>query len=191
MRMNAMRSVGKWLWLCFITITIFQFSMPILGRETKKMSAVIGCPLSVRLKISKTKLRPNEAISIEVDLCNVSNEDVSVFGRLLWGVGGGLSIHVIDQNGNEVMAKEHDEDKVIPSVLKNANAFTTLLSEHFLGVRRSDNVKNLFLNNVGNFRIYVEYQSPVPAEFGPRSGFWSRENGVIRSNEVKVIIAKN
>ena len=80
---------------------------------------------------SKDRITQNESFILEAKLVNVSDERVSIFGQLLWGYAGGLTLHVSDQAGHPVPAEQHDEDMVVPSVLGNPEYYVVLFPGHF------------------------------------------------------------
>jgi hypothetical protein len=152
-------------------------------------TAETSAPLTLVISNSKERVSQSEPFVLEVKLVNVSKEKVSIFGRLLWGYAGGLTLHVSDQSGREVYAEEHDDDMVIPSVLDNPEAYVVLLPHHFLGIERKDSPKNLF-RNPGSYSVVAEYQSPVPAHYAKTPNFFGRENGVIRSAAIHIQVMK-
>jgi hypothetical protein len=146
-------------------------------------------PLRLVVSSTKERIRQSEPFVLEVKLVNTSSENLSVFGQLLWGHAGGLTVHVSDQNGQPVHAEQHDDDTLIPSVLGNPEAYVVLLPDHLLGIERKDSPKNLF-HKPGLYSLFVEYQSPVPARYAKTPNFWGRENGSIRSATIHVQVTK-
>jgi hypothetical protein len=144
-------------------------------------------PLPLKVVVSTPKLRvtQNGLFMIEAKLVNVSDDRLSIFGHLLWGYAGGLTVHIIDQNGHPVAAQQHDDDMVSPSVLGNSDSYVLLFPSQFLGVERQDSVKNLF-PKPGVYSLFVEYLSPIPNSYGKMSNFWGRERGSIRSAPIKI-----
>ena len=169
----------------FITVSMAQQVAPTMN-ETPTHAA----PLQLIIASSKERLRQNESFVLEVKLVNKSGEKVSVFGQLLWGHAGGLTVHVSDQSGQPVDAEEHDDDMLVPSALGNPEAYVVLLPDHLLGIERKDSPKNLF-RKPGSYSLFVEYQSPVPARYAKTPNFWGRENGSIRSATIHVQVTKD
>ena len=127
----------------------------------------------------------NEPFVLEIKLVNVGSERTSLFGQLLWGYAGGLTLHVTAQGGKSVEAEQHDEDMLVPSVLGNPESYVMLLPNHFLGVERRDSPKNLF-RKPAVYTLFVEYQSPVPERYAKTPNFWGRERGAIRSRPIRI-----
>lgn len=144
-----------------------------------------GTSLKLVMTSSKQRVTQNESFVLETRLVNIGEERVSVFGQLLWGYGGGLTLHVADQSGRPVEAEQHDDDMVVPSVLGNPESYVVLLPNHFLGVDRKDSPKNLF-RRPGVYSLFVEYQSPVAERYAKTPNFWGREKGSIRSAPIRI-----
>lgn len=190
--MNASRTAGLGragvllasLMALLITEGVAQQAAPTMNETPQHVA-----PLRLVVSSSNERIRQNESFVLEVKLVNTSSEDVSVFGQLLWGHAGGLTVHVSDQNGQPVDAEQHDDDVLIPSVLGNPEAYVVLLPNHLLGIERKDSPKNLF-RKPGLYSLFVEYQSPVPARYAKTPNFWGRENGSIRSGAIHIQVIK-
>jgi hypothetical protein len=172
------------LMVLFITGGIAQQAAPTMNETPQHVA-----PLRLVVSSSKERIRQNESFVLEVKLVNTSSENVSVFGQLLWGHAGGLTVHVSDQNGQPVDAEQHDDDMLIPSVLGNPEAYVVLLPDHLLGIERKDLPKNLF-RKPGLYSLFVEYQSPVPSRYAKTPNFWGRESGSIRSAAIHIQVIK-
>ena len=144
-----------------------------------------GGLLKLVITSSKQRVTQRESFVLEAKLVNVGSEGVSLFGQLLWGYAGGLTIHVADQSGRPVEAEQRDDDMVVPSVLGNPESYVVLLPNHFLGVDRKDSPKNLF-RKPGVYSLFVQYQSPVPERYAKTANFWGREKGSIRSAPIRI-----
>lgn len=127
-------------------------------------------------------------ITFEVHLTNSGQEPIIVFGRLLWGRTGGITLHVRDEGGSMVHGRFLDHDTLVPTWLSEPANYVSLNPGHFLGVSRVDRVADL-VPEPGRYEVFVEYQSPVPEKFAPSPGFWSRERGVIRSASIPIEVA--
>ena len=145
--------------------------------------------LQLVLTSPKSQVRFDEPITFEVKLFNDSDEKVSLFGELLWGYAGGLTLHVSDKNGSPVEAEQHDDDMVIPSLLDNPASYVVLFPNHFLGTQRRDTPKNLF-RKPGSYRVFVEYLSPVPSHYAKTPNFRGREDRPIRSAAIAIEVQK-
>jgi hypothetical protein len=152
---------------------------------------MLPCPSAQALKavlsIDRTECALSDKLNLEAKLLNASTEAIVVYGRLLWGYGGGFVLRVFDGGGAEVFPAAHDDDLVIPSTLSEPASFVSLAPDHFLGVMRADRASDLF-NRPGAYRIRVEYRSPVPLKYKNQPNFWSMERGVILSATIEVRI---
>lgn len=167
---------------CFMVV----FGLDAMAQPGSKMNDTPdGASLKLAITSSRLRVAQNESFVLEVKLVNVGTESVSLFGQLLWGYGGGLTIHVADQSGKPVEAEQHDDDMVVPSVLGNPESYVVLLPNHFLGVDRKDLPTNLF-RKPGVYSLFVEYQSPVPERYAKTAHFWGREKGSIRSATIRI-----
>ena len=148
----------------------------------------ISAPPTLKLVLScdRSQVREGDPVVLEAKLVNMSREEVSVFWRLLWNDGLGLSLHVLDSSGHTVEAQEHDDDMVIPSELKRPTSFIVLAPYHFLGVVRPDTTANLFRDQPGKYTVYAEYIAPVPGTYAPAPTFWSIDKGVLRSDTIQI-----
>lgn len=145
--------------------------------------------LQLVISSSRERIRLGESFVLSVRLVNTSREKVWLYGRLLWGEGGGLTLLVEDEKGQVVHSAELDDDMVVPSTLFTSESFVVLVPGHFLGVERPDRQANLF-PRAGKYRISVKYQSPVPGKYKRATNFWSREKGLIRSAPIWMEVAE-
>jgi hypothetical protein len=162
-----------------IVMLVMIMSTTTFGREP--------APLRVRFSTSAGEYRLGESIEMHVQLENVSDDVVTVFGGLRWGHAGGLVLHVEDAAGRSVQPKNLDDDMIPPSVLKKPSAYVTLEERHFLGTIRSDKTNEFFVQP-GTYTMWVDYISPVPSSCGQGTNFWSRESGTLHSNRVTIHI---
>lgn len=180
--------------LCATPVLLTWMGLLVLGafaqQPRPKMSNVVpkGGALKLVVNSSKQRVMVNDSFILEVKLVSIGSERVSLFGQLLWGYAGGLTLHVTDQEGKAVEAEQHDEDMLVPSVLGNPESYVVLLPNHSLGVERKDSPKNLF-RKPGVYTLYVEYQSPVSVRYAKTPNFWGREKGPIRSGPVRIEVA--
>jgi hypothetical protein len=144
-----------------------------------------GPSLKLVITSSRRQVELNGSFDLEAKLVNVGAEPVSLFGQLLWGYHGGLTIHVWDQRGKPVEAGQYDEDMVVPTVLGNPESYVVLLPDHFLGISRKESSRNLF-RKPGVYWLFVEYRSPVPERYAKTPAFWGRAEGSIRSSTIRV-----
>jgi hypothetical protein len=142
-------------------------------------------PLRLSLTTSTPNLRLGESFVLQAKLLNAGTDNLSLFGQLLWGYAGGLTLHVTDENGRRVEPLQNDDDMVVPSVLGNPEYYVLLFPAQFLGIERRDSTKNLF-PKAGVYSIFIEYRSPVPEHYAKTTAFWGREKATIRSVPVRI-----
>jgi hypothetical protein len=168
-----------------ITTLVFLLAVncvPLMGKQiVQKMSEEV---IQVLVSADKTKISIRGRVVFEVKLKNISTGKVSVFGQLLWGHSGGLTLRVSDATGQLVTAEQLDDDMVVPSVLGDQGSYVVLLPNHFIGTTRTDSALNLF-RNPGSYMVVVEYQSPVPTHYAKTANFWGRENGTVKSKPIR------
>ncbi|HSB16631.1 MAG TPA: hypothetical protein VLE22_19425 [Bryobacteraceae bacterium] len=174
----------RWVFAACLTV-LFLIGATAQPPRANMNEAPDNAPLKLVITSSRQRVMQNESFVLEAKLVNVSGERVSIFGQLLWGYAGGLTLHVSDQCGRPVQAEQHDDDMVVPSVLGNPEFYVVLFPDHFLGIDRKDSPKNLF-RKPGSYSLFAEYQSPVPDRYAKAPNFWGRERGSIRSAPIRI-----
>lgn len=174
---RAARLIPWALWVLFSVCALAQGSTDGHRRDEATLQLSVSC--------TKTSFTENEPVVLDVKLINNSAQNLSIFGQLLWGHAGGLTLHVINGNGETVSSKQLDHDILVPSLLGKPSAYVILYPGHFLGVRREDTVENLF-RRPGEYSVVAKYQSPVPTRYAHMENFWGREKGAISSEPLKI-----
>ncbi len=165
--------------LCFVaSLTCNKPS----GANEKTMLAVV-------LNSDREDYSLSNDIHLDVRVVNSSEEPLTIYGRLLWGYAGGLTLHVTADSDKEIAPKVLDDDLVIPSTLVDRNSFVVLAPNHYLGTTRIERLTDL-VEKPGTYFIRVEYRSPVPLKFGQGPKFWSFEKPPISSQTIEVHITQ-
>jgi hypothetical protein len=128
----------------------------------------------------------HDSLTIEVSLLNRGAEPIVIYDLLKWGYSGGLVLRLYDAVGSEVHRSAYDDDLIVPSTLRNPEAFVVLQPLQFLGVVRTDRALDL-VRKPGLYHLQILYQSPIPKKY--RNGslpFLARECGSISSNRIPV-----
>jgi hypothetical protein len=127
----------------------------------------------------------HDSLRIEVSLLNRGAEPIIIYDLLKWGYAGGLVLRLYDAVGSEVQRAAYD-DLIIPSTLRNPEAFLVLQPSQFLGVIRTDRASYL-VHTPGRYHLQIVYQSPIPKKY--RSGilpFLAHECGSVSSKRLSV-----
>jgi hypothetical protein len=143
--------------------------------------------LQAVLSSSRAEYGTTDEVTLEVKLVNVSSEPVTLWGKLMWGYAGGFVLRAFEESGSEVQRDAYDDDLLIPSMLGDPTNFVKLAPNHLLGILRKDRASDLF-RKPGEYRLRVEYRSPVPLKYKNQSDFWSTERGVVSSEFIHLRI---
>lgn len=102
-------------------IALVLCAFPISGQYSDREDGS-GAPSGLQLSVSaeKTQLDMQSRVVLEVRLVNLGEGRVSVFNHLMWGHAGGLTLHVVNEQGQSVTASQLDHDMVVPSTLRDA-----------------------------------------------------------------------
>lgn len=137
--------------------------------------------LIATLQVDCRRLGVEDELALTVTLRNAGAQPMVLYRQMGWGEGGGLGLRVTGFDGAELIAPSAGEPRVDPVLLADAGNYLTLLPQRSLQLQRRALVAAL-VPGVGNYRVSVEYRSPVPAQDAlPTSYFWSRESGVAAS----------
>lgn len=144
-------------------------------------------PLKPSVHTDRASYGLSDDINIEVRLTNRGDSPLLVYGELGWGFGGGLILRITDKGGKPVEPRHLDDDSVPPGAPSDSRNFVRLFPGHFLGTSRKDKVVDLF-GRPGQYRLVVDYLSPVSAQLAQLEGLWSAEMGPVRSDTVDVTV---
>jgi hypothetical protein len=141
--------------------------------------------LELTIRSDKSRYKLKDKIRIDVTLTNKHPaRDIFVYGTLKWGYRASLTENISDSSGKRVSPKIISEDLTPPISRNDMSLFVKLLPKHFLGTYLAEEIDQLKLSKPGKYSIVVEYHCPIAEEDVDLAGFWSREDGVIRSNIV-------
>jgi hypothetical protein len=143
--------------------------------------------ITVFLNSDRKEYAPTGEVHLDVKIANATTEPLTLYGRLLWGYAGGLTLHITDDSNREITPKVLDDDLLIPSTLTNPESFVVLAPNHFLGTTRIEHVTDL-VKKPGTYFVHVEYRSPVPTKFAQGPNFWGFEKGPVSSETVELHI---
>jgi len=142
-------------------------------------------PLTVEVRPDRHEYALSDQIRLDVVLRNNGDKPLTVFGQLGWGFGAGLVLSIVDEQGRRVEPESLDHDELPPSATTNEKDLVRLYPNHFLGVGRTDSVKELFVGR-GKFRVVVEYLSPLAG--AEAAGVWTSKHPPVRSKTVEVVV---
>lgn len=139
--------------------------------------------LELTIRSDKRRYKKRDNIRIDVTLTNKHPaREMFVYGTLGWGYRASLTEIISDSTRKRVSPKIISEDLTPPISGNDMSLFVKLLPKHFLGTYLAEEISQLNLSKPGKYSIVVEYHCPITAADVNLAGFWSREDGVIRSN---------
>lgn len=161
------------------------FAVPKTQEITRPKEGVPEKALELTIVSDKSRYKLNDKIRLDVTIRNKHPvRDIFIYGTLEWGYRASLTEMIRDSRGKRVTPKIFADD-LTPTVSRNdMSLFVKLLPRHFLGTYFVEDIDQLNLNKPGKYSIVVEYHCPIAAEDVDLTGFWSKEDGVIRSNTV-------
>ena len=145
-------------------------------------------PLVLSLSTNQSELALDAPLTIEACLRNSSKEPVSVFGRLLWGLTGGLQLHVFDEAGGRVEPLSLDHDLPPPSWVLDAANYTRLYPGHAICVSRTDRL-NTLVQRPGRYTLRLEYKSPAKTHPSGSADFFGRRETSLVSEPVQISVS--
>ncbi len=166
----------------FVLLLAIAFSS--LGLDPNNQN---GEALRISVFCDSNTAAVGDEMQIRVLLENTGSEPLTVYGELLWGHRGGLTLVIQDQDGELVHPLFLVDEVVIPHKLREPTYYVRLAPGHFLGTVRTERVADLF-SAAGNYIYWVEYLSPVPLKYYNQSDFWSRERGRIKSHRLRILV---
>jgi len=177
--LQGLRNVAVVATLCSIVLAVADRGV-VAGEKTT---------LAVEVTCDRRDYSLTDEIRLDVHIANSSLlAPLTIYGRLLWGYVGGLTLHVSDGSKREIAPKEYDDGMVIPGTLEDRNAFVVLAPYHYLGTTRIQRLSSL-VEKPGTYFIRVVYRSPIPMEFGMGPSFWASERGVVSSKEIEIHVS--
>lgn len=143
--------------------------------------------LGVSLAVNKRRYSRREHIKLEVKLTNTDAvKDIFVYGTLELGHRGSFTLYLRDAKGKEVPPRIIFEAVELPPVPGDKSAFVKLLPFHFIGTEYRGSMRELNMDRLGRYSMWVEYHCPISTANVELSPFWGKENGTIKSNVVEI-----
>jgi len=153
-------------------------ALPSLACASASTLASPASGLIATLQVDCRRLGVTDELALTVTLRNAGAQPLVLYRQMGWGEGGGLGLRVTDFKGAELVAPAVAEAGPDPMLLADVGNYLTLLPQRSLQLVRHEAMAAL-VPGAGNYRVSVEYRSPVPAQDAlPKSYFWSRESGV-------------
>jgi hypothetical protein len=141
--------------------------------------------LELSIVTDKHKYNRHDKLKILAMLTNVDYvKDLMVYGTLGWGHLSSLTYTIRDASGKRIQPQVL-ADELTPPIRRNEiNSFVKLRPDQFIGVRYSEDLKRLNLSKPGRYSILVEYHCPISTTEVDLLEFWSKEDGILKSNLV-------
>lgn len=187
--------------LC-ILIFILLFATNMTGQATMKKrrsefgtSVQGGSPnqnqsqprLGVALRTDRDRYRANDRITIELLLINNSQAELYIYSPLDWGESSSFSLWVKDADSGKNVPQNFIADAMTPPP-NSKDDFVKLPPNHIYGVRLVSSLSHLTLQQKGTYDLVVDYHSPIPSNMSFGLPIWSRENGTVSSNRVRIAV---
>ena len=145
-------------------------------------------PTKIRLVLTGDKVKGSlgETLTIDVTIRNDGPDTVYLFGRLEWGIGGGLALAINNDRGEIVPTGDGILWPPLPP--DDPALLVRLDEERFFGARRELEIGRFF-RNPGKYVLQVKYWCPLfRAAYGnklPSLPILSGEDPGIYSNKLK------
>lgn len=117
-------------------------------------------------------------------------KDILVYGKLGWGHLSSLTYTIRDASGKPVHPTILADDLPFPIRSDDTTSFVKLHPNHFLGTNYTEMLDRLNLKRPGKYSIVVEYHCPISTAGIDLGNFWSKEDGIIKSNVVHIEVLR-
>jgi hypothetical protein len=151
------------------------------------MHADDGRP-ALELHIGDRSVSMDEVLECEVRVVNSTTRDLWIFGDLRWGPRGGLVLNVGPWERDGPLPLFVDHGEFTKEELSDRRSFVRLRPDAFIGRKRQIKVSDL-VRKPGEYRIWVEYQAPLPAAAFDQP-FWSAEKSALVSQALIVHVRR-
>jgi hypothetical protein len=118
----------------------------------------------VVLTADRDKFSLEDSVTINVAIQNDGPDPVYIYRKLAWGYGGGLVLHIQDEQGAAVKPATMDDTLIPPPPPGVPAIFVRLDEGQFFGTRRLLRLKDM-LPRAGKYTWQVDYQSPLSRKF--------------------------
>ena len=144
-------------------------------------------PLELTLKTDKDFYELGDEIIVQTLVVNRSKAPIYIYASLDWGESASLSLWLKDAVSGQDMPAEFIAD-ALPPPPSSKDAFVKLLPDHVYGVLLKVKLAELNVKRNGTYELVAEYHSPIPRSMSFGLPIWSKENGAVSSNKVKIQI---
>ena len=165
-------------------ISLIFFALCILSSTTR---AADVSP-TIELVVGRQTVCMDEVVDMEVRILNATGSDLWVFGDLRWGARGGLVLNVGPWERDGPLPLIIDHAEFTKEELTDTRSFVRLRPGAFVGRKRQVKVRDL-VRKPGEYRIWVEYQAPLPAAAFDQP-FWSAEKASLVSRAVVLRVTR-
>jgi hypothetical protein len=162
------------------------------GDRARQRTGTTCCGFSrrsafLKITLSSTAYRSGSDLILDVAVRNDSRRPVTIFGRMLFGAGGGFIIRITTSDGKTIRSPFLVDEQVPVSAITKRSSYIVLQPQHYLGTTLIEPTKAMF-ERPGNYDITVWYLSPVPRRYFGDAASFAREDGLVKSNTVTVRI---
>jgi hypothetical protein len=143
--------------------------------------------LGVELRTDKTSYKLKDVVSFEILLTNKSRAPIYLYSDLEWGESASVSIWLKDAASGKDVGYVVIPDAVTPPPTSKED-FVKVLPDHVYGLVIASSVHDLNVRKKGAYQVVAYYHSPIPQSYSFDLPIWSHEDGMLRSNTVRVTI---
>ena len=162
-------------------------------QEPREGSAISQKTKRLELSIAtdRHKYRRHGKIKLTAMLTNTDYvKDIVVYGTLGWGYLSSFTYTIRDASGKRIEPTILADEITFPIPRNDASAFVKLRPDQFIGVRYIETLDRLGLRKPGKYSIFVEYHCPISTTDVSLKEFWSKEDGILRSNRVWIEVVR-
>ncbi len=179
--------------LCILGLTCLSARTG-LGQSAATSAKVKGTgrekpSLVVALKTDRDSYKLGDKITVHVLLTNTSKSPLYLYAALDWGESASLTLWVKDAATGKDVPEEFIAD-TLPPPPASKEAFIKLLPHHIYGVEFTSSLADLNIRQRGTYELVAEYHGPIPASMNFGLPIWSRENGSVSSNTLKIRVGE-
>ena len=143
--------------------------------------------LELSIATDRQKYNRHDKLTLTAMLVNDEYvDDIVVYSRLGWGHLASLTYTIHDASGKLVHPTVLADELTFPISKDDTTSFVKLHPNHFLGTNYTETLDRLNLKRPGKYSIVVDYHCPISSSAVHLSNFWSKEDGIIRSNTVMI-----
>jgi hypothetical protein len=143
---------------------------------------------TVELTIDDLVVSMDDVVHLDIRIVNSTTDVLWIFGDLRWGPRGGLVLNVSPWGPDGPLPLVVDHAEFTKDELSDTRSLVRLRPGAFVGRKREMKVSDL-VRKPGEYRIWVEYQAPLPAAAFEQS-FWSAEKPSLTSRALTLIVTR-